>query len=303
MRPPLDSPFWRFAQAAGERNAAVGWLVALGRNIVLHQIIDRAAQMAYFLLFAVFPFLVALLGVLSLFDLRDEVVTLESLIADAFPEVIGQLLVDEVHRIAFADAGGRIFVGLAVSLYASQRAIAAGIRGVNTAWGAAEGRNFFVVRGVGVVITLATMLSAIVATLLLTLGAVVIEWVTARGWLDGALATALNLLRWPIVLLMLHGVINLLYRFGANTPMKWSWSTYGSLTATAGIVLVTVGFQLYVERIADLGATYGSLGAAIGMLLYFYLIATTIFLGAEVDALNWSRRQHPPDEAAFSLLR
>ena len=302
MRPPLRGPLWRLAERAADWHPAIGWLVDLVRNVVEHQIIDRAAQMAYFLLFAVFPFLVALLGVLSLFDLSDEVHTLEALIADTFPDVIGDLLVDEVHRVAFADAGGRIVVGLAVSLYASQRAIAAGIRGVNTAWGSGDGRNFFVVRGIGIVITLATMVSAVVATLLLTLGAVAIEWVTQRGWLDGALATALTLLRWPIVLLMLHGIINLLYRFGANTPMKWSWSTYGSLTATAGIVIVTVGFQAYVEGVADLGATYGSLGAAIGMLLYFYLIATTVFLGAEVDALNWSRRQGPADDS-FSLLR
>jgi len=302
VRPPLRGPLWRLAERAADWHPAIGWLVDLVRNVVEHQIIDRAAQMAYFLLFAVFPFLVALLGVLSLFDLSDEVHTLEALIADTFPDVIGDLLVDEVHRVAFADAGGRIVVGLAVSLYASQRAIAAGIRGVNTAWGSGDGRNFFVVRGIGIVITLATMVSAVVATLLLTLGAVAIEWVTQRGWLDGALATALTLLRWPIVLLMLHGIINLLYRFGANTPMKWSWSTYGSLTATAGIVIVTVGFQAYVEGVADLGATYGSLGAAIGMLLYFYLIATTVFLGAEVDALNWARRQGAADDS-FSLLR
>ncbi|HJN73572.1 MAG TPA: YihY/virulence factor BrkB family protein [Myxococcota bacterium] len=302
MRPPLQGPVWRLAQRAAHWHPSISWVVALTRNIVEHQLVDRAAQMAYFLLFAVFPFLVALLGILSLFDLTDEVAALDALIADAFPEVIGDLLVGEVHRVAFAEAGGRIVVGLAVSLYASQRAIAAGIRGVNTAWGTDEGRNFFLVRGIGIVITLATMGSAIIATLLLTLGAVVIEWVTMRGWLDGALATALTLLRWPIVLLMLHGVINLLYRFGANTPMRWSWSTYGSLTALAGIVLVTVGFQAYVEGVTDLGATYGSLGAAIGMLLYFYLVAGTIFLGAEVDALNWSRRKGPVDDR-FSLLR
>lgn len=302
MRPPLRGPAWRLAQRAAQWHPSIDWIVALATNIARHQIIDRAAQMAYFLLFAVFPFLVALLGVMSLFDLTDEVATLDALIADAFPAVIGELLVGEIHRVAFAEAGGRIVVGLIVSLYASQRAIAAAIRGVNTAWGTDEGRNFFVVRGIGLVITVATMFSAIVATLLLTLGAVVIEWVTARGWLDGALATALTLLRWPIVLLMLHGIINLLYRFGANTPMKWSWSTFGSLTATSGIVLVTVGFQLYVESVTDLGATYGSLGAAIGMLLYFYLISTTVVIGAEVDALNWSRRKVSPDDA-FSLLR
>ena len=105
MRPPLQGPVWRLAQRAAHWHPSISWVVALTRNIVEHQLVDRAAQMAYFLLFAVFPFLVALLGILSLFDLTDEVAALDALIADAFPEVIGDLLVGEVHRVAFAEAG------------------------------------------------------------------------------------------------------------------------------------------------------------------------------------------------------
>ena len=270
-----------------------------------HSIVERAATTAYFLLFAVFPFLVGILGLLSWFDLADEVVILENLLADAFPGVVADMLVTEVHRVAFADAGGRIFLGFAVSVYASQRAIAMAIRGVNSAWGLPEdSRSYLVVRSVGVVITLATMGSAIIAVLLLTGGAWAIEQVTDRGWLARDLGVVLQWARWPVVLLMLHGVINLIYRFGANTPLTWSWSTFGSLAATGGIVLVTLGFQVYVTSVTDLGATYGSLGAAIGLLLYFYGIGGVVFLGAEIDALNYRRRRkaNRPEDDRVRLL-
>ncbi|MCP4808143.1 MAG: YihY/virulence factor BrkB family protein [Proteobacteria bacterium] len=284
-----------------ERVGVLGYLITLGRSARKHEIIDRAAQMAYFLLFAVFPFLVALLGLLSWFDLADEIQALETLVADAFPAVVGDLIVGEVHRIVYAEASGRIIIGLVVSIYSSQRAIAAAIRGVNAAWGAREGRNFFVRRGIGLVITVATMASSVVALLLMTLGTVGIELASDQGWIEPGLRDTLTVLRWPIVLLMLHGIINLLYRFGANTPMTWSWSTWGSLFATSAIVLVTLVFQFYANQIADLGATYGSLGAAIGLLLYFYLLGQTILIGAEIDALNW-RRKSERERADPNLL-
>lgn len=287
----------------GGRVPAVGYLITLARSAQQHEIVDRAAQMAYFLLFAVFPFLVALLGVLSWFDLADEIQALETLVSDAFPAVVADLIVGEVHRIVYANASGRIVVGFAVSIYSSQRAIAAAIRGVNAAWGTREGRNFFVRRGIGLVITIATMASAVVALLLMTLGSVGIDLARDSGWIDAGLGDALRILRWPIVLLMLHGIINLLYRFGANTPLTWSWSTWGSLLSTFGIVFVTLIFQFYANRIADLGATYGSLGAAIGLLLYFYLLAQTVLVGAEVDALNWRRKDHADRLIEFQIVQ
>jgi membrane protein len=281
------------------------WLRDLVVSASTHSIVERAATTAYFLLFAVFPFLVAILGLLSLFDLTAEVVILEELLADAFPGVVAEMLVSEVHRVAFAEAGGRIFLGFAVSVYASQRAIAMAIRGVNAAWGQPEDdRSYLVVRSVGLVITLATMGSALVAVLLLTGGHYAIAWVTDHGWIDQDLGVLLQWVRWPVVLLMLHGVINLIFRFGANTPLAWSWSTWGSLAATGGIVLVTLSFQVYVESVTDLGATYGSLGAAIGLLLYFYGIAGVVFLGAEIDALNYRRRKEKdlPEDDRIRLL-
>ena len=95
-----------------------------------------------------------------------------------------------------------------------------------------------------------------------------------------------------IVLFAVHSVINVIYRVGAYTPLKrWAWSTYGSLFSTTAWVVITLGYRAYVENIADLGATYGSLGVAIGLLIYFYALSVSVLVGAEIDALNWKRRK------------
>ena len=257
-----------------------------------HEIPERAAQISYFLLFAVFPFLVALLGMLAMFDLQEQVLLLTRLLEDSLPPNISDYLVDEVNRIAFAETSGRIIVGLAVALWSSSRAIQSVISGVNAAWGTKEKRKMIVVRLLGTALTIGVMILSIVGLLVLSLGADAINWIAGQGWISVDLAGTLHIIRWPIVLFAVHSVINVIYRVGAYTPLKrLAWSTYGSLFSTAAWVLITLGYRAYVENIADLGATYGSLGVAIGLLIYFYALSVSVLVGAEIDALNWRRRQ------------
>ena len=257
-----------------------------------HEIPERAAQISYFLLFAVFPFLVALLGMLAMFDLQEQVLLLTRLLEDSLPPNISDYLVDEVNRIAFAETSGRIIVGLAVALWSSSRAIQSVISGVNAAWGTKEKRKMIVVRLLGTALTIGVMILSIVGLLVLSLGADAINWIAGQGWISLDLAGTLHIIRWPIVLFAVHSVINVIYRVGAYTPLKrLAWSTYGSLFSTAAWVLITLGYRAYVENIADLGATYGSLGVAIGLLIYFYALSVSVLVGAEIDALNWRRRQ------------
>lgn len=264
----------------------------LSRSFRDHEIPERAAQISYFLLFAVFPFLVSLLGMLAMFDLQEQVGLLTRLLQDSMPPNISDYLVDEVHRIAFAETSGRIVVGLLVALWSSSRAIQSVISGVNAAWGTKEVRNLLLVRLLGSALTVAVMVLSIVGLLVLSLGADVINWVAGQGWIGLELADTLHVIRWPIVLFAVHSVINVIYRVGACTPLKrWAWSTYGSLFSTAAWVAITLGYRAYVENVADLGATYGSLGVAIGLLIYFYALSVSVLMGAEVDALNWKRRK------------
>lgn len=270
--------------------------LSLGRDLIRsfqrHEIPERAAQISYFLIFAVFPFLVALLGMLAMFDLQEEVGILTTLIQDTLPPDISSYLVEEVHNIAFADTGGRIVLGLLVALWSSSRAVQSVISGVNAAWGTQEGRPMLLVRMLGTALTLGVMVFSMAALLVLSLGGTAIDQLASHGWLSADWAETLHIVRWPVVLLVVHAVINSIYRVGAHTPLKrWAFSTYGSLFATASWVAITLGYRAFIESIAGLGAAYGSLGAVGGLLVYFYALSVTVLLGAEIDALNWSRRK------------
>ncbi|MCB9761237.1 MAG: YihY/virulence factor BrkB family protein [Alphaproteobacteria bacterium] len=261
------------------------------RNVSRDHLIDRAAAIAYFQLFAIFPLLMAVVGTLFLFDLQAQLTAVTRLINDAFPPSLARLLISELEHVAGVNRVGRIIVGLGVALYAEQRAMNATIRGVNTAWATAEDRGL-VGRFMGLVLTLFVLAATAVAITALTVGGWILVWVGDQAWLPESTVTLVMVLRWPVILFLAHAVINLLYRLGANTPLRMAWSTWGSLFATAAWVVVSLGFQVYLERIVDLGATYGSLGTAIGLLLYFYLLGFLVLLGAEMDALNHRRRRH-----------
>jgi membrane protein len=266
------------------------YLRTLNASIVEHEIIDRSAQVAYFLLLSVFPFLVALLGLLAQFELQDEVALLEELVRDGLPGIMADTLVTEIENIAFAETSGRIVVGFTIGLYVTHRASHSLILGVNKAWNTREDRNFLMVRGIAIAMAIGAMLSVI----LLLVGLVFGDWLLGvmhnREWMSQVVVGWIRILRWPLILFLGHLAINITFRLGANTPLRWRWSTWGSLFATVSWVIIIEGFQLYVTRITDLGAAYGSLGAAAGLLILFYSLVSAVFVGAEIDALNYSRR-------------
>jgi len=95
----------------------------------------------------------------------------------------------------------------------------------------------------------------------------------------------LRLLRWPVLLGLVSVALAILYRFGpSRKEAEWRWVTWGSALATLVWLLGSLGFTYYLENFADYNATYGALGALIGFLLWLWISATIIIVGAELNA-------------------
>ena len=92
-------------------------------------------------------------------------------------------------------------------------------------------------------------------------------------------------MRWPLLLIMIGIGISLIFRYGpSREPAKWRWITPGAVLATLVWVVASWGFSLYLQNFADYNATYGSLGAAIGFMLWIWLSAVILIVGAELNA-------------------
>ncbi len=263
------------------------WFIGrdVSRNMTDHGTPDRAAQAAYYMLLAILPAFMVLLGLLALLDLSDEIVRFSRLMQDALPDAVAGPLLEEVARLTDIDPVRRMVIGLVLALYSSSRAVAAVLSGIGDAWGEGGLSNRVAARGLGVVVTLAVILVILVLLVLLSLGEWLLSWFQDHGVLTEQAALFVSLVRWPIIFLVLQQLVNTLYQTAARRQSGWHWVTWGSGFATLGWIVCTVGFGVYVEQVVDLGAMYGSLGTVIGLLLYFYVAVLNVMLGAELDAL------------------
>ena len=244
------------------------------------ELTGRSAQIAYFLLFASFPALLVIVGLLSKVSIWDFSDPMASLLSMGFPPEIAEPLTMEVERVS-DPASSRIFLGSLLGFYLAARAVDAICKGVNAAWGLRDTRPWTQRKAKVVWITVAGVAGVALTLILLSVEPALRAWLAQEGGVAGS--AKIDWLRWPILLFVLHSLIWLVYRLGAERRVGHGWISWGSLGASVGVVIVTVVFHYYVQNVADLGATYGSLGSAIGLAAYCYFASYMVLLGAAVD--------------------
>jgi membrane protein len=121
-------------------------------------------------------------------------------------------------------------------------------------------------------------------------GALVTTKAASGLGLGGGGWTLVQLLRWPAVFGILVVAVAILYRYAPNVVVPWRWILVGSATFAIGWLVATALLGVYVDRFANLGAMYGSLGSVVVLMLWFYVTAALLLIGAEVTAaLAWLR--------------
>lgn len=258
-------------------------LVDLSSASSTHRLVDRAAVVAYFMLFATLPFLLAVLELLGAAGLEGVVQAVGMLVQDALPPALAGLLGEEMQRLTVQASSGRLVLALFTALYSGQRAVAALMVGIAMAWRVPRPRGLVVERAVGALGAALVLVTTLAAAFLLTAGTWLFVGMHERGFIEQGTLSMLSWLRLPLVLVVVHTIIHLLYRLAVPRVHHRPWSP-GSLLATGSWMALSAGFEVYVGRVTDLGATYGSLGAAVGVLLYGHTLAVGVLLGAELDA-------------------
>jgi membrane protein len=141
-------------------------------------------------------------------------------------------------------------------------------------------------------------LVVVVALVLMLVGPKVVEWLAGLVGLDEVFVALWAWCRLPVSLLFLALSLILVYRFGPDVRQTYRSVMFGAGLAAVAWFLTSVGFSVYLAYFADYGATYGSLGAAIGLLFYLYLSAAVVLVGAEINAAinRYSWRQPEKDK-------
>jgi len=254
---------------------------AIYRRLGEHDVVGRAAQVAFYVLISVFPLLLAAVGVLSTFHLDDHVATLEDFVQRGLPPAAAHMLLDEVHNLQ-ARSGWPLLFTLLLTAYYGGSGAASVLRGVALAFSVE--RRLMWSQLIGLSFAGIFALSLPLLLVVITATAWVVIWASSEGFLPSALAPLVLLARWPLMFLVFQQLVNSIYRIGGAPTLTWGWLSWGSAFSTVAWVTITLGFELYVKTVADLGATYGSLGTVVGLLLYAHVVSVCVLMGAEIEA-------------------
>jgi membrane protein len=262
------------------------WAVAnrACRDFVADDMPTYAAALAFRSLLALVPFaifLLALLGSLGLADFFDWLVRQAQ---TALPRDAAALASQVVAEVRGQASGGLLTFGIATALWAASAAVRSLMTALNAVHGVTESRPIWKRYPLSVAYTLALTAMLIAAAGLMLIGPRAVGWVAGQASLGGPAVALWVWLRWPAALLLLLAAVATAYHAAPDIARPFRFATPGSVLAVAAWVAASLGFAAYAGRFGAFGATYGSLAGAVVLLLYLFLSAAALLLGAEVDA-------------------
>jgi membrane protein len=243
-----------------------------------------AAQLAYYFFLALFPALLFLVALASFFPVHDLMNSIMQVLARFAPGEVLQIVRDQLQKIADGQNGGLLTFGMLATIWSTTSGILAIIETVNTAYGIQESRPWWRVRLTAIGLTIGLAAFILLAFALVIAGPQLAEHFARQLHIAPVWLWTWKILQWPLVFALAATAVALVYYFGPDAEQDWVWITPGALAATLLWVLVSVAFKLYVAHFGNYNATYGTMGAVIILLLWFYLSALVILVGAEMNA-------------------
>ncbi len=240
-----------------------------------------AAGIAFFGIFAVFPALAALIGVFGLF--ADPMVVEEQLelMEEFIPPDAYELLHDQVMALIGAQGGAlgwTTVLSLGVALWSARLGVSSLVLGINAIHGTPN-RGGFWHAILSILLTLWLLSVAIVALFAVIVAPIllaVLPLPPTTGWI-------LEGVRWLVALGALLMALGILYRFGPNGAVRMGWVTPGAVMVIVLWLAASAGFSLYVSNFGSYNEVYGSIGAVVAMMMWLYITAYLIMLGAALN--------------------
>jgi membrane protein len=261
------------------------------------EILGRAAQLSYYFLLALFPLLLFLLTLFGYMNgagshLRHKLITY---LANVMPGAALQLVVVTIDQVTDARGGGKLSFGLLAALWAASSGLNALAQALNAAYDVPETRPWWKVRLISIALTVALAVLIISALLIVLYGGQLGNFLATFVHEDEAFQVGWKILQWPITLAFVFIAFSLIYQFAPNVSarrrgkrlpkddLRRRLLSPGVVVAIVLWLLVSLGFRLYLHFFNSYSATYGSLGALIVLMLWFYLTGAAILLGAEIN--------------------
>lgn len=243
-----------------------------------------AAGAAFYILLALFPALTAFVSLYGFVSDPQTIAEQVSYLSGLLPSSGLEVVREQLQSLASQDRDAlsiSFVVALLVAFWSANNGVKTLFEAVNVAYRETEKRSILKTN----LIAFAFTIGAMVLLALMVISTGVVPLVLSFLHVDRLSETVIVLGRWPVIFVVVALSISLIYRFGpSRAPAKWRWINWGSLLATTVWILASVAFSFYLQNFANYNATYGSLGAAVGLMLWTWISALILIVGAEINA-------------------
>ena len=254
------------------------------REVMDDDVLGLAAQLSYYFFLALFPALLFLLALASFFPLSNITDDVGRALAPFVSSQVLALIQEQMQRLANNENGGLLTFGVAGAMWSSSAALVSIVGALNRAYDIDEGRPWWKVRLVAIGLTFGVAVIVLVGLSLVLVGPTFAQTLGhTTGW-GAPFEWTWLVLQWPLVFALIATGIGLIYYFGPDADQDWAWITPGAIAATILWLLASLLFKLYVANFTDYEGSYGTVGAVIVVLLWFYVSGIAILTGAELNA-------------------
>jgi membrane protein len=251
---------------------------------VAHDLMERAAALSYYFLFALFPtllFLTTLLGLLPVPLLMDQLI---GYLVRVLPPDAASLIVKTLGEVRTGASGGLLSLGVIAALWGASGGMLSIMSALNRAYEIHDARSWWSRRLVAIALTCGFSVFTLIAILLLVFGEHIGATAAALLGLGPHFTRRWALLQWPAIMVCALGGVGLVHYIAPARRRSWVSLLPGSVFAVVAWLVLSFLLRVYVHYVGDYNATYGSIGGVILLMLWLYWISLALLVGAEINA-------------------
>jgi membrane protein len=273
---------------SGQKESVIATLKRTVSEFIEDNLTDWAAALTYYGLLALFPALIAMVSLIGLVgDPKSTTDSLTEIIVSIGPESAGETFAGPIESIASnqSAAGFAFAFGLLVALWSASGYVGAFMRASNVIYETPEGRPFWKLRPLQLLVTLGMVLLLALLALGLVLTGPLVDAVAEPLGIGDTAVTVWSVAKWPVMAAVFILMVNVLYYASPNVRVRgFRWVTPGSLVAIAGWALASALFAFYVANFGSYDKTYGTLGGLVALLIWFWISNLAILFGHQLNA-------------------
>jgi len=249
---------------------------------------DWAAALTYYGLLSLFPALIALVAVVGLFaDPRATTEELTAIVTRIGPDSAAETFSGPIESITSnrGASGVLLIVGLAAALWSASSYVGAFIRASNVIYETPEGRPFWKLRPLQLLVTLITVIVLALVAVALVLTGPLVDAVADSIGVGETAVTVWDIAKWPFLLAAVITIVSLLFYASPNVKLRgFKWVTPGSLVAVAAWLVASAAFAVYVANFGSYDKTYGTLGGVVVLLIWMWITNVALLFGHQLNA-------------------